>query len=58
MKYIGLFVLIMSQASWGKTCNKRVEFNSGSRIKPVVYKCLDGTVSYKQIKSTFVPSRT
>lgn len=58
MKYLILFTLSLSQASWGKTCNKRVEFKVGSRINPVVYKCSDGTISYKQIKSTFIPSRT
>lgn len=58
MKYIVLIMFIISYGAFGKTCNKRVEFKSGSKVKPVVYKCLDGTVSYKQIKSTYVPSTT
>lgn len=58
MKYLGLLILIISQATWGKTCDKRVKFNANSSIKSPVYYCPDGTVSYKQIKTTYVSSTT
>ena len=58
MKFILFSIIIFSYGAFGKTCDKRVEFSTGSKINPEVYKCPDGSVSYKQIKSNFVPSTT
>ncbi|MBT7611035.1 MAG: hypothetical protein HN576_14835 [Bacteriovoracaceae bacterium] len=55
--YLGLILLIFCQLAHSKTCNKKVSFKPGSPIKSNVYHCPDGSVSYSQIKSTFVPNR-
>jgi hypothetical protein len=54
--YLGLIFLIFCQSAHSKTCARKVNFKPNSSIKSDVYYCPDGTVSYTQIKSTFVPS--
>lgn len=48
----------ISQAAYAVTCNKRITFKTNSVVKTPVYRCTDGTVSYAQPKTVFMPYAT
>lgn len=51
-------VLSFSFSASARNCKTKVTFRSNSKVNPSVYKCDDGSISYTQIKSKFVPSTT